>query len=87
MPCRGCIYKKDFLETKEKPTISIIGGETTRGGNGLWAKRLGHGGKTTKGEKYRRNHQGGKCLGGKTSCYHLAETKKHRSPLHSFCTQ
>ena len=55
-PCRWCIYRNDFLETKEKSImktlpISIIGGETTRGGNGLGAKRLRHGGETTWGEK------------------------------------
>ena len=48
--------KNDFLKTEEKPIIktlsfSIIGGETTREGNGVGAKRLGHGGETTRGEK------------------------------------
>ena len=92
-PCRCCIYKNDFLETKEKPImktlpISIIVDETTRVGNGLGggAKRLGvkNRGKTTRGKQ-----PGGKCLGVETSCYHdihsLNSGERNKSSLLQLC--
>ena len=54
------------------------GRETTMGGNGIWAKRLGYGGETTRvenrGETTRGETTRGKRLGGETSCYRSNDT-------------
>ena len=51
--------------------FSINGGKATRGGNGLGAKRLGHGGETTGGEKRGETTRGGNVLGAKRPVTYL----------------